>query len=528
MGERLEDSHMPKKRTRGLASLGNFSKVVHEHLFEVAPEGIAVLSRNGTVVAVNQTFSDFSGWSKDEIEGKSFLSFDQPEARLMTMRDFNTVLGGRKLGPVLGHLQRKRGKPLPIEYVAIPIFRHKRVDGVLTFIRDITKRRKLENDLELYTRNLERKVVARTSQLRHEKAESEAVLKSIGEGIFVADKNLRITLINKAAADMLGWKISDALGKPADQVVPIVNSKGDPIPLHERPLLLSLEKNQSTSTRPGMEPFYYIRKDGTRFPVAIITSPVVVARKTIASVSVFRNITIGRELDKAKKEFVSLASHQLRTPLSISSWYLEKLGTTAKFAEGSKEAGYLDTIYQSNRRMSELVDALLHTSRIEMGTLALSPVPTVCQDILDRSLFELAPTITTKGLRIETQYEYPPLAALIDPKAFAIVCDNLLSNACKYTPEGGSIKVGVRTEDNQVVVEVSDTGFGIPTHQQSEIFSKLFRADNVVDKDTDGTGLGLYIVKSIIDQSHGSIDFHSEENAGTTFTVSLPKQKISS
>ncbi|MFA5871437.1 MAG: HAMP domain-containing sensor histidine kinase [Parcubacteria group bacterium] len=235
-----------------------------------------------------------------------------------------------------------------------------------------------------------------------------------------------------------------------------------------------------------------------------------------------RDIIRIKEIDKAKTEFVSLASHQLRTPLTSVSWYAEMLISGDAGFLNPKQKQYLDEIYIGNRRMIDLVDDLLNASRIDMGTLVAEPARLDLRGLLDSLINEFAPLISSKQIEIVKKYDadIPPIFA--DVEHIRIVFQNLLSNAIKYTPEKGSVTVESQKKGLEIVIGISDTGYGIPKHQQAKIFTKLFRADNVRNKDTDGTGLGLYIARAIIKQSGGKIWFDSIENKGSTFFVSLP------
>ncbi len=241
-----------------------------------------------------------------------------------------------------------------------------------------------------------------------------------------------------------------------------------------------------------------------------------------------------KEVDKAKTEFVSLASHQFRTPLSAIKWYTGMLlaGHAGTLNETQKK--YLEEVQYGNQRMVDLVNALLNVSRLELGTFVVEPEPTNVTDVAKSVIDEQKPQIDTKKLKFS--YHVTPDVPTInaDPKLLRTVFQNLLSNAVKYTPDGGTIEFGISldAEKSSINIQVADTGYGIPKNQQDKIFTKLFRADNVLEKDTDGTGLGLYIVKSIIEHTGGTVRFsspsesalggESPKNPGTTFYVSLP------
>ena len=234
-----------------------------------------------------------------------------------------------------------------------------------------------------------------------------------------------------------------------------------------------------------------------------------------------------KEIDRKKTEFVSLASHQLRTPLSTISWYAEMLsesGVGVPHAEQvKKQKKYLDEVIRGNKRMIALVNALLNVSRLELGTFYINPEKKNIGTVLDATIHGVEHQIKEKNLKLNKKYSVKTSPTFnIDPNLVRIIFENLLSNAVKYTPDGGAITVSMRKNKHSVVVEVSDTGMGIPKKQQAMVFKKLFRADNVRELGKEGTGLGLYIIKSILDSSGGEIKFVSKENKGTSFFVSLP------
>ena len=239
-------------------------------------------------------------------------------------------------------------------------------------------------------------------------------------------------------------------------------------------------------------------------------------------VGVERDITRQKEIDKSKTEFVSIASHQLRTPLTIISWYIEMLSDPHDTTLSEKQKQYIEEIMRANKRMIELVNALLNVSRIDLGTFMVDVVPTDFSIAIEDTLKDLSLQIARKDLHVARQYDKSLSPVNADPKLLRIIFQNLLTNAIKYTPAGGSITIGLSKTQSNILISVADTGFGIPAYQQEKIFSKFFRADNAREREPDGNGLGLYIIKSLLEHSGGRIWFTSEENKGTTFFVELP------
>ncbi len=368
---------------------------------------------------------------------------------------------------------------------------------------------------------LEQKVLERTKDLEMSRAKEEAILLSIGDGLLVTDEKGKIIIINSAAEKLLGIKGNEALGEVYSEAMLLVDEKGKSIEAEKHPIRMALLGSPTT----GGPTHYYKRKDKTVFPVAIMATPVILAGEVIGTIKIFRDITSERQIDKAKTEFVSLASHQLRTPLSAVNWYAEMLLAGDAGDLNIKQKKYLDEVYRSNQRMVELVNALLDVSSLELGTFVIEPERTDVCLLAESVIHEQKPQIIAKKIKFSFVCKREVTFMETDPKLLRMVVQNILSNAVKYTPNGGKVGLTVSLKDKKnILIKISDSGYGIPKDQQDKIFTKLFRADNVRDKDTDGTGLGLYIVKSIVENSGGKVWFKSpvEGNKGTIFYVVLP------
>lgn len=362
-----------------------------------------------------------------------------------------------------------------------------------------------------------------TSALVHANAKSEAIIESIGEGVIVTDAEGKIVTLNKAAKELLqideaaiGSSITDAMLLEDEHSAMVIPSA--------HPLIQSLRDKRRVMERS----FRIVRSDMVKVSLAITASPVLVDGDVIGGVGVFRDITHERDIDRAKTEFVSLASHQLRTPLTTISWYTELiLGTDADNLT-DEQRNYLEVIYQGNRRMIDLVNALLNVSRLELGTLLIEPEPTDLKQLCNNVLRDVEPLIREKKHRVQFNFDESIESIKVDPRLMTMIVQNLLTNAIKYTPEEGFVSLDIVKRYPDVMIRVSDSGFGIPVDQQDRIFSKLFRAENVTARNTEGTGLGLYIVKSILDHAGGRVWFESEENKGTTFYVTIPLEGMKS
>lgn len=355
-------------------------------------------------------------------------------------------------------------------------------------------------------------------KIEKDEAKEEAMLSSIGDGVVATDKDGVIIFFNQAAGEMLSWS-KEMMGKKLGAISLLANEKGDHIPLEKHPLHLCLTKKKKIIT----SEYHFIRKDKVDLAVYISAKPIILNNEIIGAIEVFRDITQEKEIDKIKSEFVFLASHQLRTPLSTINWYVEMLlsGDAGPINDSQKE--YLQEVYDGNHRMVEMVNDLLNVSRLDLGTLAVQLVPINFSELIDEVEKEGAGAIEDKKLKIEKNIPSTLPEIFSDIKMIRMLLQNLITNAIKYTPPNGQITITIEPSNKKEYrLIVADNGYGIPESAQKKIFTKLFRAENVMEKEITGTGLGLYMVKSIVEQLGGKIWFESKENVGTKFFVSFP------
>ena len=358
---------------------------------------------------------------------------------------------------------------------------------------------------------------------------SNAILTSIGDAVFAVDLHKRITVFNPAAANVSGFSEKEALGRPYEEVLKFA------FEADKKPNTSFVNRALEGHVTSMRNHTVLIRKDGKEVAVADSAAPIRnVKGDTTGVIVVFRDVSKEQALDKAKTEFVSLASHQLRTPLSAINWFSEMLLNGDAGKVNKDQHDYLQEIYDGNQRMIELVNSLLNVSRLEVGKLKNDPQPTSMSEIVNSLVGETQTSIANKhmNLMLKIQPRLPVVSA--DPKLLRMVVQNLLTNAIKYTPAKGHVALIMReaTHDDihagklhagsYLYLRVADDGFGIPKMQQDKIFQKLFRADNVRKLDVEGTGLGLYIVKEVAEKLDGTVWFESVEGKGTTFHVLIP------
>lgn len=368
--------------------------------------------------------------------------------------------------------------------------------------------------------------ITKTKIIELERAKADALFSSIGEGALATDERGIIQRVNQVALDLLGYQEDEVVGGWYPKAITATDGNGKPLGVMERPITEAFFTGHPVSTKT-----YYRRKDGSELPLASTVSPILLEGKPIGAIEVFRDISLELAVDKMKSEFIGLASHQLRTPLSAISIYAHMLQDGYAGPLNDQQMEYVTTTVGATARMQALINALLNISRIESGQLAFRPEPIELPTILDEVLAELKPQIKQKQLRIIRRIpeELPRLTT--DSLMIKEILANLVTNAIQYTPPKGRISVSIAVKASELVVTVKDNGIGIPASKQTRLFSPFYRAENALEYFEAGTGLGLYLVKLLVEVLGGKVWFMSKEGRGSAFSVALPlegKVKVSS
>ena len=291
-----------------------------------------------------------------------------------------------------------------------------------------------------------------------------------------------------------------------------------------RPLIREVYENDRQLT-PLQDNFSITLGEASRKIGLLLLSAILVLTLILGVIALRVALFISKlvsKVDEAKSDFVALAAHQLRSPLMFISLSIEMLRNLG-FPKSAEEKDTTEGISREVTQMTSLVESILNVLRIEFGTISIEPKMIDIIALAREQVRSVALLARSKGVEIIESYSEKTYVLMMDQTLTQIIFQNLLSNAVKYTPRGGKVTISITLNGETVSIKVVDTGYGIPLEQQRNIFSKLYRADNVSKRDSQGTGLGLYIVKSIGTEAGGSIWFTSEENAGTTFTVQFPR-----
>lgn len=233
-----------------------------------------------------------------------------------------------------------------------------------------------------------------------------------------------------------------------------------------------------------------------------------------------------RELDETKDEFISMASHQLRTPLTSVKGYMSMVmeGDAGKL--NKRQQNLLNQAFVSSQRMVYLIADLLNVSRLKTGKFIIDAQPADLSEMIEGEIAQLRETAKLK--KIEMKYDRPkkfPRLMLDETKVRQVIM-NFIDNSIYYTPPGGHINVGVQEDDGHVYFTVKDDGLGVPKEDQKHLFTKFYRASNARNARPDGTGLGLFMAKKVVDAQGGNILFESTEGKGSLFGFSFDKRKL--
>jgi signal transduction histidine kinase len=267
----------------------------------------------------------------------------------------------------------------------------------------------------------------------------------------------------------------------------------------------------------------YVREDGTPVPVALsVTKRVDDAGDTIGYLFVAADVTQAREVSRLKDEFVGLISHELRTPLSSILGYLELMRDDDEHPLSDEQEQYLGVAERNAHRLLRLVGDLLFTAQVESGKFPLDLKDVELEQIVTAAVESARPAADAAGITITEEVDDAALITYGDPIRLGQVCDNLISNAIKFTPKGGTVTVSLSRSEESALITVRDTGMGIAESELDQLFSRFFRATTATRNAVPGVGLGLTISKAIVTAHHGEMGVTSDEGVGTEFSVTLP------
>jgi len=334
-----------------------------------------------------------------------------------------------------------------------------------------------------------------------------SIISYLTDGLLVFDRYSRLSLINPRAEELLGVKKEKVLGVSFLNLYPFPKFKS---------LISFLGGEIKNVSRKEVQ-----IKEG--FIIEVTAIPMEVEKEKFGTIVLLHNISREKLIEKMKNEFVSLAAHKLRTPTSATKWSLGMLLSGDFGIISDQQRAILKKTYLTNERMIELIEDLLNVATIEEGKylskVALSNIEEVIQLVVDNNLERAR----NKSIGLEFRKSKEKIQnIMLDKKKMEMAIENIIDNAIKYTNPGGRITVFLKGIKKNIEIKIKDSGIGIPEEQQERIFSKFFRGSNVMRMETEGSGLGLFIAKNIIEAHGGQIWFDSKKGKGTTFYINLP------
>jgi len=461
---------------------------------------------NGSLLSVNKHGAESLGRTVDEMIGRplsEFIPNDRKKALQPYLKQITTA--GEAQG--LLHLRHTDNE------VRVIAYRNKLIDipgrdkYVLGFGVDISEQVRAEGRLRTLTR------------------QSDSILESVGDGIFGIDLHGRITVVNSAALQMLGYKRGEVLDKGMHELIHHTRPDGTPYPQSECPIENTLEKRDSV--RISEEVFW--RKDGTSFPIEYVARPQIETSsdgsaeggKPIGVVVAFTDTTERRALDRMKDEFISTVSHELRTPLTSLRAALGLVTGGALRSRPEKMHQMLEIALGNTDRLVRLVNDILDLERISSGKSELQLSLCSAEDLLARAAGLQQAAAVKADIRVSTSAR--DITVWADQDRILQTLTNLISNAIKFSPAGSQIELTARNVDeNEAIIEITDQGRGIPADKLEHIFERFHQVDASDSRAMGGTGLGLAICRSIVTQHGGRIWASSQPGQGTTFHFTLP------
>ena len=353
-----------------------------------------------------------------------------------------------------------------------------------------------------------KEIKKKVHEITQEKKTLSTILRDMSDGVMVVNANGTIVLVNSVLEELLGDE-SDLVGKTPVEIIRSAQLQDSFDIILKEGGNFQMELSVATS---GPDKVFDITATALR-PL----------KKTEGAVAVFHDITELKHLDKVRKDFVANVSHELRTPLTSVKGYAETL-FEGEIKDQSKINSFAQIILKHANRLSALVEDLLSLTRLESEGSTPNKREINLSEVLDASILVVKPAAEEKRLNLDRESVPKDMKAWADRDQISQAFINLLDNAVKYTPEGGSITVSVDDMSDELCVSVKDTGIGIPSNDIDRIFERFYRVDKNRSREMGGTGLGLSIVKHIIQGHGGRVWVESELEEGSAFSFSLPKQ----
>ena len=366
--------------------------------------------------------------------------------------------------------------------------------------------------------------------LKNAHLSSDFILETIEDGVVMVAHDNIIHVFNQAASKLTGWPAEEAIGLDFKSVLALVNDRGEQYPPEKHPFTISLSQGSTVRDNKAA----VVTRGGKQIPISLIVSPVMDPKKNapLSVVGVFRDITKEKAEESQRSEFISTASHEMRTPIAAIEGYLALALNDQVSTVDERARKYLQKAHLSTKQLGQLFQDLLTSSKAEDGRLTSYPsvieVGELVGQVADASRFNAE----SKGLALKFIVSGDPESAgkvirplfytYADPNRMREVFQNIIDNAIKYTLSG-EVTIILTGDASVIQIQIKDTGPGIPAEDIAHLFQKFYRVDNSMTRSVGGTGLGLFISRKIVELYNGRIWAESQLDKGSTFFINLPR-----
>jgi len=500
------------------------------------PLAFCTINPLNLVLGANKAFQDLTGYNEIESIGNNMDFLFVEKAKIAKLKE-DVIKKESSIIEEL-HLLTKDRQRIP---VMISVLARRDNDnnflGYFLTITNISENKEFQKKLEQKVKEkiqeleIKNKEIAESSsallnvledteeekkRAEEEKNKTMAVIKNFTDGLIIFGKDDKIKIINPKIEKYL--KISSS---------EIINKSLKDLENHEKlkELVKLLRENPVFGGNNLNEQLQKEIENEDKLTLEISAVSISINDDRIGSLVIIHDITREKMIESMKSEFVSIAAHQLRTPLSAIKWTMRMLLDEDLGSLNEEQKGLVEKTYSSNERMIHLINDLLNVTRIEEGRYLYRPELIQIEDIILPLLDSYESEIKRREIKFNIEMpdkKMPKITA--DGEKLTLVVQNFIENAMKYTNKNGQIlfKMFYNPKNKEIQVSVSDTGVGIPKEQQDRLFTKFFRAENVIRMETEGSGLGLFICKNIIEAHKGKVWFESKEGEGSTFHFTLP------
>lgn len=508
---RLEQELDERKRIEGYLRV---AQVRFAGILDIADDAIIAIDAAQRITLFNQGAEKMFGYAAGEILGQMLdillpQRFAQSHRQHVTQFDRSGGAARRmaERGEIYG--RRRDGSEFPAEASISKL--NLGDEKIFTVIlRDISDRRQAEESLQRLSR------------------QNQLILNSIGEGLLGLNLDGMVTVVNPAAARLLGYRAADLLNQPVGILLPALKADKSPNSWEQSPIGQALRQGASVQSIDTL----FRRRDGSTFPVEYVAVPIQEHGAIVGAVLTFNDVSDRRLVEKMKDEFISVVSHELRTPLTSIHGSLQMLASGLIAADSERGKRLIEIAVDSTNRLTRLVNDILDIERIESGKVTMEMQPCDLADLMKQSA-DVMQAMADKA-RVKLLVQPLSVQLNIDPDRIMQTLTNLLSNAIKFSQASSAVKLSATLVTQttsalpmpHVCIQVKDWGRGIPSDKIDSVFERFQQVDASDSRNYDGTGLGLAICRSIVEQHGGVIGVESVLGEGSTFHICLPLTQL--